>query len=84
MDELLQQGFELMVVGMGTVFFFLTLLVIATSAMSSLIRRFFEVPVPALQPDSDQAHVAAIAAAIAQHRQRRGQHTTHRGSHDAE
>lgn len=81
MSELLQQGFELMAVGMGTVFFFLTLLVFATAGMSSLIRRFFPVPVPTARSDLDQAqHIAAIAAAITQHRRRLGQHKVQRGS----
>lgn len=54
-----------MLVGMGTVFFFLTVLVIATSLMSRVIAR--------LQPARQVAEVtdeevAAISAAIARHR----------------
>ena len=56
-----------MLAGMGTVFVFLTTLVIAMTLMSGLIRRF--------QPASDTSKeddevVAAIAAAINQHRRK--------------
>ncbi|HCS26941.1 MAG TPA: oxaloacetate decarboxylase gamma chain, partial [Spongiibacteraceae bacterium] len=37
---LLEQGLELMYFGMGTVIVFLSLLVVVTSMMSSLARRF--------------------------------------------
>ena len=53
-----------MLVGMGTVFVFLTTLVFAMSAMSALIRRFE--PVPTI--DATEEEVAAISAAIAAHR----------------
>jgi len=65
--ELLEQGIELMLAGMGTVFVFLTLLVFATSGMSALVRRFE--PVQATEPDgATEEEVAAITAAIALHR----------------
>ncbi len=62
---LLEQGLTLMLVGMGTVFVFLTALVAAMSGMAWAVRR--------LAPDSlDDAvtdtEVAAISAAIAEHR----------------
>lgn len=64
--ELLNQGLELTLVGMGTVILFLTILVGATALMSSIVMR--------IQPDvaeSDDAEkVAAIAAAISRHRNR--------------
>lgn len=64
-QNLLEQGLELMLVGMGTVFTFLTLLVLAMSLMTAIIRR--------LAPDVAHEEVtgeeiAAITAAIAQHR----------------
>ena len=65
----LQQGVELMVAGMGTVFVFLTCLVFATSAMSVLIQRFS----PESEPDKSaitDEEVAAISAAIRQHRRK--------------
>ena len=40
-STLLQQGFDLMVFGMGTVFVFLALLVVGTTIMSSLVNKYF-------------------------------------------
>ena len=63
---MLSQGVVLMLVGMGTVFVFLTTLVAATSLMSHLVLR--------LQPSSEDPspdEIAAISAAIARHRQTR-------------
>lgn len=60
---LLEQGLELMLVGMGTVFVFLTLLVAAMSLMSAVVRRM--TPSADLVTDEE---VAAITAAIAVHR----------------
>lgn len=54
-----------MLAGMGTVFVFLTVLVIAMTLMSRLIARFQ--PVPAESGPSDD-EIAAIAAAVARHR----------------
>ena len=69
MTPLLASGVELMLIGMGTVFFFLTLLVFATGLMSSMVRRFVpsSIPVetPAAQAEED---IAAISAAISVHR----------------
>ena len=75
-DTLLQQGFELMLFGMGTVFVFLTLLVIATAIMSRLVQKFFpelelETPATAAAAPSgatDPKLIAIIKAAIDQHR----------------
>ena len=74
---LLGQGVDLMLYGMGTVFVFLTLLVLATSAMSRLIMHLQQrvpVPVPtegvvAPAGEVDEAIVAAITAALHRHRQ---------------
>ena len=65
-NELLNEGFTLMLAGMGTVFVFLTVLVFAMTIMSRLILRFQSVP-DAVGPSDDE--VAAIAAAINRHRQ---------------
>jgi len=64
-SDLLIQGMELMLVGMGTVFVFLTVLVAATKIMSRVVRPF--VVVPGAQKASPE-EVAVVAAAIAQHR----------------
>ena len=61
---ILDQGVTLMLVGMGTVFVFLTLLVMAMTAMAGIIKRLTPV---AEQGVSDE-EVAAITAAITQHR----------------
>ena len=65
-NTLLAQGVELMLIGMGTVFVFLTLLVLATTLMSRLVMHFQ--PAPGDEPNSDD--IAAITAAIAAHRNR--------------
>ena len=61
---ILDQGITLMLVGMGTVFVFLSLPVMAMSAMAGIIKRLTPV---AEQGVSDE-EVAAITAAITQHR----------------
>jgi oxaloacetate decarboxylase gamma subunit len=71
MAELMSSGVELMIVGMGIVFLFLALLVVAINMMSSLIQRFFpEEPKSAkvVKIDTDKATVAAITAAVHQYR----------------
>lgn len=60
----LDQGVTLMLVGMGTVFVFLTVLVFAMSAMAALVRRF----TPVAETVASDDEVAAITAAIARHR----------------
>ncbi len=66
--DLLTQGVELMLVGMGTVFVFLTLLVGATMLMSHVIMRLQ--PDPPLGAEASAEEVAAITAAIARHRRK--------------
>ena len=69
--DLMTQGLELMLVGMGTVFVFLTALVFATTLMSRLVLRFQPAAVqPATMDEISEEEVAAITAAISQHRQR--------------
>jgi len=62
--SLIDQGVTLMLVGMGTVFVFLTALVIAMSLMATLVRRL----TPAPEATVSDEEVAAITAAIARHR----------------
>ena len=64
-NDLINEGLILMLAGMGTVFVFLTILVIVTTAMSRLITRFSPSAVSA-DPTDDE--VAAISAAVARHR----------------
>ena len=61
---LLDQGLTLMLVGMGTVFVFLTVLVAAMTLMATVVTRLL--PGQAAEPVSDE-EIAAITAAIAQH-----------------
>ncbi|MDG2289451.1 MAG: OadG family protein [Woeseiaceae bacterium] len=62
--SLLDQGITLMLVGMGTVFVFLTFLVSGMSLMSEIAIRFSA----ARNDDATEEEVAAITAAISQHR----------------
>ncbi len=74
MTELMSSGVELMFVGMGIVFLFLTMLVIVINMMSSLVQRFFPevqantVNVPAAAIGTDKQTIAAITAAVHQYR----------------
>jgi len=63
--SLLDQGITLMLVGMGTVFVFLTMLVLGMSTMSAIVMRFSQ---STTDDDSSDEEIAAITAAIAQHR----------------
>lgn len=74
--QLLSDAFSLMVLGMGTVFVFLTTLVYVTTIMSALVKKYAPLQpsghtlagTPA-QPE-DQTLLAVIAAAIHAHRNR--------------
>ena len=77
-NELISQGINLMLLGMGVVFVFLTLLVFATSIMSAFVTRFFPEPqpepplkIPSAPPATHQpdAHLLKIIkAAVSEHR----------------
>ncbi|MDJ0878726.1 MAG: OadG family protein [Halieaceae bacterium] len=69
-QDLISQGLELTLFGMGTVVVFLTLLVFVTSGMSAFIARFFPPPPPPIVEASaiDARVLAVIAAAVHQHR----------------
>ena len=75
--DIVEQGVELMLFGMGTVVIFLALLVLATGAMSRLVERYFPEPVITApprgtvarpRPGDDPQVVAVISAAIQRHR----------------
>jgi len=66
-NELFSEGLTLMLAGMGTVFVFLTALVIAMTLMSRLVMRLQPA---AFHSEGDDDEVAAIAAAIAEHRRK--------------
>ena len=70
MSELILEGVDLMVMGMGTVFVFLSILVIGTSIMSQIIMRLpasKEIEVSRTKsrrkPAEDLTEIAAVAAA---------------------
>ena len=75
--NLITEGLKFMVLGMGTVFVFLTIMIIVVNIMSYVVNRFFPEP----QASSDTATgtntdkndkkkvVAAITAAIMHHRE---------------
>lgn len=76
--DIVEEGLALMALGMGFVFVFLTVLVIATTGMSWIVRRFTPAPVegpdtpraaPARQDDGEL--MAAIGAALHRYRRRR-------------
>ncbi|NQD95091.1 oxaloacetate decarboxylase [Pseudomonas sp. CrR25] len=81
-SQLLLEGVELMLMGMGSVFFFLALLILAIRLMARLIERFVPTAplrVPAVSSPVQQAGneleadiLVAIQSAIHQHRARRG------------
>lgn len=62
-EKLLDQGVTLMLAGMGTVFVFLTILVMAMSLMSAIVNR-----IRPKNTDPTDEEVAAISAAIRRHR----------------
>jgi len=62
---LFDQGLTLMLVGMGTVFVFLSSLVAAMSLMAAIVKRMTPAAAPAVASDEE---IAAITAAITRHR----------------
>ena len=68
MSDLVFAGLELMLIGMGTVFTFLTLLVFFSTIMSRVVRQIAP-PVDPLDLDRDKL-VAVISAAVRAHRTR--------------
>lgn len=77
MDSSLWDGVKLMLVGMGFVFLFLTLLVYATRLMSILVARYLPpprapqpAPMPPVSRVGDVQLVAAVTAAVQHHRAR--------------
>ena len=72
MENLVSQGFELAIFGMGTVFMFLTLLILATHGMSLLVQKYeAKNTADAATQKVDRHLLAIISGAIAQHRSKR-------------
>jgi oxaloacetate decarboxylase gamma subunit len=73
--NLVVEGIKFMVLGMGSVFLFLIVMIFSMNIMSILIHKFFPEPKPAIldmenKVQDNRKVVAAITAAIAHHRQR--------------
>lgn len=72
--NLVLEGLKFMVLGMGTVFVFLIIMIVMMNLMSSVIHKLFPEPIPTIpgeekkQKDNKKI-VAAISAAITHHRQ---------------
>ena len=72
MSDLMSQGLDLALYGMGTVFFFLTLLVFATMAMSALLRSVEVQQIDQENVNKQEARIlAVITAAIQRYREDR-------------
>ena len=73
--NLIIEGFKFMVLGMGTVFAFLVIMIVCMNIMSSVIHKYFPEPqvnsdaTASTQQKDNKKIVAAITAAIAYHRQ---------------
>jgi len=78
MENLVFEGFKFMALGMGTVFTFLTLMIIAMNIQAYIIHKFFPEPTPTATPGSTatnnnkNAKVAAISAAVSHHKNAKG------------
>ena len=68
MSSIVSQGLDLAIYGMGTVFFFLTALVLATILMSKLTASLTQHTDDISVDTTPNKKLAAIAAAIHQHR----------------
>jgi len=73
MNELLSTGIEVMLLGMGIVYSFLAMLIVAIKTMSAVVTRYFpELPAakhPAMAQNGDDAGtIAAISAAVHHYR----------------
>ncbi len=77
-NELFNQGVQLMIYGMGTVFVFLAVLVLVTTSMSYIVNRFFPDQISSVEPTTqsvqpaagtdDSTLLAVITAAVHQYR----------------
>jgi len=71
-SELMMEGVNLMVIGMGTVFVFLAVMVASVVLMSKLARKIEgATPPPDAGDGAPDDHIAAIGAAIRRHRDSR-------------
>ena len=69
-NELITSGVELMLIGMGIVFLFLAMLIVAVNLMSVVIQRYLPAAPVQTTPvavTSDHREIAAITAAVHQY-----------------
>jgi len=59
-SDILSESFQLLIYGMGTVFIFLYILVLVTTAMSRLVLRFAPEPEPVIAKNRQSAKVTAV------------------------
>ncbi|MBF0469766.1 MAG: OadG family protein [Gammaproteobacteria bacterium] len=76
--ELLLEGVQLMILGMGTVFLFLGTLIAVITLISRLLHRFDSPPIPTAAETEDPLLPAVVAAAVAQYRRDHPHPTTRR------
>ncbi len=72
--NLIMEGVKFMILGMGTVFVFLIVMIASMNIMSTVINRYFPEPQPGANASANGGQdkkkiVAAITAAIKYHRQ---------------
>ena len=76
MENLVFEGFKFMALGMGTVFSFLIIMIVAMNLQSYIIHKFFPEPMPTIpgstKKNNDKAKIAAISAAIQHHKNVKG------------
>ena len=70
MNEMMSTGLEIMLVGMGTVFLFLAMLIVAVNIMTGIVQRFSsqEMSESTLVHQVDPSIIAAISTAVHQFR----------------
>jgi oxaloacetate decarboxylase gamma subunit len=70
-EQLLMQSLQLLGLGMGAVFVILLLLIAVISLVSKIVPEEVTTPSAIVVPRVDNGHIAAISAAIHQHRKNR-------------
>lgn len=75
LSELMSRGFELLILGVGTLFSFMLVLFFLTRWMSRILVKYeglhpvlVPVPLSVVRSNPERARIAAIAAAIHRHR----------------
>ncbi len=73
MSEMMSVGVEIMLVGMGTVFLFLALLIVIVDVMSKTVQRFLPQEInelPTVVTNVDSNVIAAISTAVHEYRKK--------------